>query len=77
MSGSIAMQSEAYLQIMKQLIRNPCKLSEERAWNMFAILLSSFPPPPAIENFVVTFLKKNVIIYICYKYLQKLNINLN
>jgi hypothetical protein len=60
MSGSVSMQSEAYLQIMKQLTRNPCKLSEERAWNMFAIILSCFPPPPSIENVVVTFLKKNV-----------------
>ena len=37
-------KDEAYLQVIKQITRNPKPQSAERGWNMFAIMASCYPP---------------------------------
>ena len=59
-NGSPEMRAELYLQVMKQLTENDSVTSEEKGWEMFAMMLSCFPPPETVENFVAMFLRKNV-----------------
>jgi hypothetical protein len=49
-----------YIQLMKQLTENLSLTSEGKGWEMFALMLSCFPPPETVENFVAMFLRKNV-----------------
>ena len=62
MEGSPEMKAELYIQLMKQLNENDSLTSEAKGWEMFALLLSCFPPPETVENFVAMFLRDKVIL---------------
>lgn len=51
---------EIYLQLMKQLTKNPKRDSSIRGWSLFAMCTASFPPSPALQKFVLMFLKAQV-----------------
>eukprot|EP01041_Mallomonas_annulata_P000778 gene778-1498_t len=57
--GPVEYRTELYIQLMKQLTNNPCAVSSSRGWDLMAIFISCFPPPPDIENVVIVFVKKN------------------
>jgi len=57
LKGGGPLQTEAYVQLMKQLTGNPNAKSVRLGWQLFALMLQSFPPDPALENFVVNFLR--------------------
>lgn len=48
---------EIYLQLMKQLTKNPKRDSSIRGWSLFAMCVTSFPPSAALEQYVLLFLK--------------------
>jgi hypothetical protein len=37
-------KDEAYMQVIKQITRNPNPESAQRGWNLFAIMASCYPP---------------------------------
>ncbi|RLN14460.1 hypothetical protein BBJ28_00007000 [Nothophytophthora sp. Chile5] len=51
---------EIYLQLMKQLTKNPKRDSSIRGWSLFAMCATSFPPSPALQRYVLMFLKAQV-----------------
>lgn len=51
---------EIYLQLMKQLTKNPKRDSSVRGWSLFAMCTASFPPSPALEKYVLMFLRAQV-----------------
>ncbi|KAG1710621.1 hypothetical protein DVH05_013345 [Phytophthora capsici] len=51
---------EIYLQLMKQLTKNPKRDSSIRGWSLFAMCATSFPPSLALQKYVVMFLKAQV-----------------
>eukprot|EP00602_Paraphysomonas_sp_CaronLab_P010658 CAMPEP_0185037120 /NCGR_PEP_ID=MMETSP1103-20130426/31086_1 /TAXON_ID=36769 /ORGANISM="Paraphysomonas bandaiensis, Strain Caron Lab Isolate" /LENGTH=1566 /DNA_ID=CAMNT_0027574947 /DNA_START=35 /DNA_END=4735 /DNA_ORIENTATION=+ len=56
--GSEAMRTEMYVQTMKQLSDNPSHESLAMGWKMLSLLLSCFPPPVAIDNYVAMFIRQ-------------------
>jgi hypothetical protein len=60
LQGSQALQVELYVQLMKQLTQNPSPISIAKGWEMMVLLISSFPPPTPIENYVLMFIRENV-----------------
>eukprot|EP00466_Bigelowiella_natans_P006255 jgi/Bigna1/140911/aug1.59_g15619 len=50
---------EVYCQLMKQLTRNPRPESINKGWDLMMLCVSTFPPPPVIENFVELFIREN------------------
>lgn len=52
-----AVVDEIYLQLMKQLTRNPKRDSSTRGWSLFSMCATSFPPSPALQPYVLKFLK--------------------
>jgi hypothetical protein len=53
------MRVELYVQLMKQLTKNPESSSVDMGWNLFAMMLIYFAPPATIDNFVAFFINKN------------------
>ncbi|KAI9915495.1 hypothetical protein PsorP6_007858 [Peronosclerospora sorghi] len=51
---------EIYLQLMKQLTKNPKRDSSIRGWSLFALCATSFPPSLALQKYVIMFLKAQV-----------------
>ncbi|KAG6576529.1 myosin-like protein [Phytophthora cinnamomi] len=51
---------EIYLQLMKQLTKNPKRDSSIRGWSLFAMCATSFPPSVALQRYVIMFLKAQV-----------------
>ncbi|POM58280.1 Myosin-like protein [Phytophthora palmivora] len=51
---------EIYLQLMKQLTKNPKRDSSIRGWSLFAMCATSFPPSLALQKYVIMFLKAQV-----------------
>ncbi|CAI5729363.1 hypothetical protein KXD40_003619 [Peronospora effusa] len=51
---------EIYLQLMKQLTKNPKRDSSIRGWSLFAMCATSFPPSLALQKYVLMFLKAQV-----------------
>ncbi|CAH0478355.1 unnamed protein product [Peronospora belbahrii] len=51
---------EIYLQLMKQLTKNPKRDSSIRGWSLFAMCCTSFPPSLALQQYVLLFLKAQV-----------------
>ncbi|KAG2523056.1 hypothetical protein JM18_005906 [Phytophthora kernoviae] len=51
---------EIYLQLMKQLTKNPKRDSSIRGWSLFAMCATSFPPSPALQKYVLMFLKAQI-----------------
>ena len=60
--GSGSCRCELYVQLMKQLTSNPNPSSERRGWDMMAMCVACFPPPPSLENILAVFLKNKVHI---------------
>lgn len=52
-----AVVDEIYLQLMKQLTRNPKRDSSTRGWSLFSMCATSFPPSQALQQYVLRFLK--------------------
>uniref|UniRef100_H3HE41 Myosin motor domain-containing protein n=1 Tax=Phytophthora ramorum TaxID=164328 RepID=H3HE41_PHYRM len=52
---------EIYLQLMKQLTKNPKRDSSIRGWSLFAMCATSFPPSLALQKYVIMFLKAQVV----------------
>lgn len=52
-----AVVDEIYLQLMKQLTRNPKRDSSTRGWSLFSMCATSFPPSQALQHYVLMFLK--------------------
>ncbi|GLE00775.1 hypothetical protein PINS_up009563 [Pythium insidiosum] len=48
---------EIYLQLMKQLTKNPKRDSSIRGWSLFAMCATSFPPSAALQKYVIQFLQ--------------------
>ncbi|GMF53284.1 unnamed protein product [Phytophthora fragariaefolia] len=51
---------EIYLQLMKQLTKNPKRDSSIRGWSLFAMCATSFPPSLALQKYVIMFLKAQI-----------------
>lgn len=51
---------EIYLQLMKQLTKNPKRDSSVRGWSLLAMCTASFPPSPALQKYVQMFLRAQV-----------------
>uniref|UniRef100_M4B9U8 Myosin motor domain-containing protein n=1 Tax=Hyaloperonospora arabidopsidis (strain Emoy2) TaxID=559515 RepID=M4B9U8_HYAAE len=51
---------EIYLQLMKQLTKNPKRDSSIRGWSLFAMCTTSFPPSMALQKYVLMFLKAQI-----------------
>ncbi|CAI5736000.1 unnamed protein product [Hyaloperonospora brassicae] len=51
---------EIYLQLMKQLTKNPKRDSSIRGWSLFAMCTTSFPPSLALQKYVLMFLKAQI-----------------
>ena len=51
------LRGELYCQLMKQLTRNDTPESQEQGWALMTLMLSCFPPPTTLENFLAVFLK--------------------
>ncbi|DAZ96795.1 TPA: hypothetical protein N0F65_007056 [Lagenidium giganteum] len=51
---------EIYLQLMKQLTKNPKRDSSIRGWSLFAMCASSFAPSAALERYVAMFLRAQI-----------------
>jgi hypothetical protein len=58
--GSQSIQVELYIQLLKQLTENPSGPSIARGWELMIYMLSCFPPPPPIENYVLMFIREHV-----------------
>lgn len=52
-----ALRNELYVQIIKQLSRNPRDLSKQRGWILLELVLESFPPGESLENYVEWFIR--------------------
>ncbi|CAN0085945.1 unnamed protein product, partial [Discosporangium mesarthrocarpum] len=53
------LQGELYVQVMKQLTENPKESSRQRCWEVVTMLLTCFPPPKEMENYVHFFVRSN------------------
>jgi len=51
------LRAEFYVQLMKQLVDNPSQDSVQKGWEILVFMLSSFPPPKSVENFVALFIR--------------------
>ena len=51
------LRDEVYVQVMKQLTGNRSPASAQRAWNMLALCLLTFPPSPSLDYFVELFVR--------------------
>jgi len=63
---------EVYCQIMKQVTENPKKDSEERGWNLMAIVLATCPPSAQLENYLEFFLRRSFYSTFLTKALHKI-----
>ncbi len=52
-------RDEIYVQIMKQLTRNPSSESRHNGWRLMETCLGSFPPSDALENYVDYFCRRH------------------
>mmetsp|Transcript_4274 Transcript_4274/g.7882 ORF Transcript_4274/g.7882 Transcript_4274/m.7882 type:complete len:1324 (-) Transcript_4274:156-4127(-) len=59
MDGDDNIRVELYVQLMKQLTKNPENSSIEMGWNLLALMLIYFAPPATVDNFVAYFINKN------------------
>ena len=57
LEGGASLQTEVFVQLMKQLTENPAPASERLGWQLFSLLLQCYPPDSAIENYVTNFLR--------------------
>jgi hypothetical protein len=48
----VQLRGELYVQVMKQLRGNESWSSREAGWALMALLLSCFPPPATLENYL-------------------------
>ena len=53
------LRDEIYIQIMKQLTRNPGANSRHRGWELLLSCIAVFPPTDAFENYLDYFLRQN------------------
>ncbi|CAM9807016.1 unnamed protein product, partial [Hapterophycus canaliculatus] len=53
------LRGELYVHAMKQLTKNPNPASVQRCWEMVTMLLTCFPPPKDLENYVHYFVRCN------------------
>lgn len=51
------MQTEAFVQLMKQLTDNPSPQSIRLGWQLFSLLLQCFPPEVEVMNVVANFIR--------------------
>ena len=52
------LRDEIYLQLMKQLEKNPSSTSRHRGWKLMEICLKKFPPSDELENFLDYFCRQ-------------------
>ena len=57
LAGGADLQTEVYIQLMKQLSGNPSPTSTHLAWQLLTLCLQCFPPDSAVEHFVERFLR--------------------
>jgi len=53
------LRTELYSQLMKQIMQNPNRESQDKGWELMALMLSSFPPPDSFENFLAYFIREH------------------
>jgi len=58
-AGGPALQTELYMQLMKQLLHNPNPESEHKGWQLMALSLQCFPPDAMVEHFLEYFLREH------------------
>ncbi|ETO28705.1 hypothetical protein RFI_08419 [Reticulomyxa filosa] len=51
------LRTEVYCQIVKQLTKNPRRVSEERGWNLMTVILDVFAPSTDLENYLEFWLR--------------------
>ena len=67
------LQTELYMQLMKQLSDNPNPESEHKGWQLMALSLGCFPPDAMVEHFLEYFLRNHArphptaYIYLMYQ----------
>jgi len=71
-------QTEVYVQLIKQLTDNPSPKSERLGWQLMALFLQCFPPDSMVENYVEFFVRTKTadahareLITIMYKRMRK------
>lgn len=71
------LQTELYMQLMKQLSGNPSPASEQRGWQLMALALGCFPPDAMVEHFLEYFLRTHArphptaYIYLMYQTVRR------
>ena len=71
------LQTELYMQLMKQLSDNPNPESEQKGWQLMALALGCFPPDAMVEHFVEYFLRTHAkphptaYIYLMYRTVRR------
>ena len=53
------LQTECFLQIMKQLSQNPKQSSVSRGWDLLGIVMMTIGPPSPFENYLQMFVRRN------------------
>ena len=59
LAGRAPLQTELFLQLMKQLTANPSAESEAAGWRLMALALQCFKPDPMVEQFLEYFLRES------------------
>ncbi|KAF8309423.1 hypothetical protein DL93DRAFT_2085697 [Clavulina sp. PMI_390] len=54
------LRDEIYCQVMKQLTKNPDADSIFRGWQLFCVILVTFPPSKNLEGYVGTFIQERI-----------------
>ncbi|ETO14295.1 Rab GTPase binding protein, partial [Reticulomyxa filosa] len=55
----LPLRNEVFCQLIKQLTKNPRRVSEERGWNLMVVLLDTFAPSTDLENYLEHWLRTN------------------
>ena len=51
------LRDEVYLQVMRQLTRNPTARSVIHSWQLLTMVAAAFPPSRAVSSFVRSFVR--------------------
>ena len=76
LKGGTSLQTEIYVQMLKQLTDNPSPSSQRLGWQLLTLLLQCFPPESTVENFVANFLRVSSVhpqlyLKLCYATIRR------
>ena len=63
LAGGKPLQTEVYVQLMKQLTANPRPQSAKKGWELLTMWLQCFPPDGPAEQYVECFVRANAQVH--------------